>query len=189
MKIRTGDTVVIISGKDKGKTGSVTRVLRKESRVVVAGINMRTRHIKKTFQEAGRKLKYEASIDISKVMIVDPTKQKPSRVGFKIENGKKLRVSKLSGETVMKAKAVPKKTMKKGAEGTKATEETEGKTKKTSVSSETPDTSKKQQPFWKRMKFGASALEQAETSEPSHMSQDHSIPGQQVPMRKGSRGS
>jgi large subunit ribosomal protein L24 len=67
MKLRTGDTVTIISGKDKGKSGTIMRVLPDERRVVVTGINMRTKHIKKTFQQAGRIFKYEAAIDWSKV--------------------------------------------------------------------------------------------------------------------------
>jgi large subunit ribosomal protein L24 len=175
MKLRTGDTVLIISGKDKGKSGTITRVLRKDGRVVVAGINMRTKHIKKTFQEAGRKIKYEASIDASKVMIVDPKKQKPSRIGFQMKDGKKMRVSKMSGEMVAKAKPAPKKT--------EAKKET-AKKDKAAETETAPQQGGGKTPFWKRMKFGASAMEQAEVNEGSHMSQDHSLPNQPAPIRK-----
>jgi large subunit ribosomal protein L24 len=173
MKLRTGDTVLIISGKDKGKSGTVTRVLRKDGRVIVAGINMRTKHIKKTFQEAGRKIKYEASIDCSKVMIMDPKKQKPSRLGFILKDGKKMRISKMSGEVVVKARTAPKKTDAK-----------KDKPKDEKKADEGVQTGGAKSPFWKRMKFGASAMEQAEVSEGTHMSQDHSIPSQPAPIRK-----
>jgi len=88
MKIHTGDTVVIISGKDKGKSGTVLRVLHERNHVVVTGINMRTRHVKKTFQQAGRILKYEASMNASKVMLLDPKTKKPTRIGMAMKDGK-----------------------------------------------------------------------------------------------------
>ena len=97
MKIRNGDTVIVITGKDKGKTGTVLRILPDANRVVVADINMRTRHVKATAQSAGQKITYEASLDASNVMLVDPKTNKPTRVGYKIENGKKVRVAKKSG--------------------------------------------------------------------------------------------
>lgn len=193
MKIRHGDTVVIISGKDKGKTGTVERVLPGERRVVVSGANMRTRHVKKTPQQAGRILRYEASMDWSKVMIVDPKTKKPSRIGFTLKDGKKMRVSKASGTEIAKAaKAkVEKKAKKKEAEMTKGTEVTDvkKKTSDTSATSGTSDTSSQKQPFWKKMKFGSSAMEQAEVPEQTNMEKDHSIPSQELHVRKGSRGS
>jgi large subunit ribosomal protein L24 len=183
MKIRHGDTVVVIAGKDKGKTGTVERVLKTEGRVIVSGVNMRTRHVKKTAQQAGRKVVYEASIAINKVMIVDPKTQKPSRVGFTInKDGKKMRISKMSGVEILKAKAQPKKKVTKATEGTKGTEVMKQK-------SDSSDSSNKKSPFWKRMKFGAEAMDQAEVGEIPNMEKDHSIPSQEIHVRKGARGS
>ena len=88
MKLHTGDTVVVISGKDKGKSGTIMRVLPEKNHVVIGGINMRTRHMKKTQQEPGRILRYEASMNASKVMVVDPKTKKPSRIGYLIKDGK-----------------------------------------------------------------------------------------------------
>ncbi len=111
MKIHTGDLVLIISGKDKGKQGTVLRVLASKNHVVVEGINMRTRHIKKTTQAAGQRIQYEASLDASKVMIVDPKTKKPTRIGYQIDpkTGTKKRIAKASGEVITKAKTSAKK--------------------------------------------------------------------------------
>ncbi len=181
MKLHTGDTVLVITGKDKGKTGSILRVLDGENRVVIGGVNMRTRHVKKTFQQAGRILKYEASLSASNVMILDPKTGRPSRIGYKIdEKGKKIRMSKVSGEEVKAVKA--KKEVKK-----KAAETIE--TKELQEIKDVPAPGKKQ-PFWKRMGFGSQALEeQAEIKEGSHMQQDHTIPSQQLHSRSAGRGS
>ncbi len=194
MKIRHGDTVVIIAGKDKGKTGTVERVLPDNHSVVVSGINMRTRHVKKTPQQAGRILKYEASIDWSKVMIVDPKTKKPSRVGFVVKDGKKLRVSKASGTEIAKAakaKVEKKSKAKKGTdgtEGTKVAKEADTKMKGEAQVAHKEHTGTKQ-PFWKKMKFGSAAMEQAEVPEQSNMEKDHTIPSQEIHVRKGARGS
>ena len=80
MKLHTGDTVLVISGKDRGKTGSIIRVMPEDNRVIVGGINIRTRHVKKTPQQAGRILKYEAALSASNVMILDPKTGKPARI-------------------------------------------------------------------------------------------------------------
>ena len=169
MKIRLGDSVAIISGKDKGKTGTVIRVLPKEARVVVEGMNIRTKHVKKTFQQAGRILKFEGSIDVSKVMIIDPKDKKPSRVGYKMDGGKKMRISKLSGETVVKAK------MKKEAKKTEV--------KKESKKDEPEVAGAEKTPFWKRMKFGSTAAD-VEGADVAHTAgKDHSIPSS-TPIRK-----
>lgn len=196
MKIHTGDTVLIISGKDKGKTGSVMRVLAEDNRVVVGGINIRTRHVKKTFQQAGRIVKYEASISASNVMILDPKTGKPSRIGYKVdEKGRKIRISKVSGEEVqaVKPKALVKgKEGKKGNEGIK--EKKDPNAKEEIRKEETPDGKEvkvpvaKKAPFWKRMGMSAS-IEGADTKEPTRSQQDHTIPGQQLHVRKGGRGS
>ncbi len=187
MKIRTGDTIVVISGKDKGKTGAVTRVLPEERRVVVTGINMRTRHVKKTFEQAGRIIKYEAAIDISKVMVVDAKSGKPTRVGFQMKDGKKMRVSKRSGEEIIKVKPKKSEAVKKiEAEAPKKKSETPAQKKAEEAK---PGREGKSQPFWKRMKFGASAIEDAEVSEQPQMQKDQTIPSQQLHVRKGARGS
>ncbi|MFZ5895173.1 MAG: 50S ribosomal protein L24 [Myxococcota bacterium] len=93
-RIQNGDTVVVIRGEDKGKRGKVTRVLPDRGLVVVEGVNSVKRHIKATPQRPGGILDVEAPIPVSKVMLVDPEGGKPTRVKFKIENGKKVRVAK-----------------------------------------------------------------------------------------------
>ncbi len=185
MKLHTGDSVVIISGKDKGKTGSIMRVLPAEHRVVISGINMRTRHIKKTYQEAGRILKYEASINVSKVMLVDPKTKKPSRIGYKVdEKGKKIRISKLSGEIVVKVRVA--KVQPKAAKAEKAEKPAEEKAvKKTEAAA---PAAKSKQPFWKRMQFG-SAVQGDGSPEESRMKQDHTISPQNIPHKSAGRGS
>ncbi len=187
MKIHAGDTVLIITGKDKGKSGTVLRVLEEENRVVVGGVNIRTKHIKKTYQEAGKIIKFEGSISASNVMILDPKTGKPSRIGYKLDDkGRKIRISKISGETV---KAVKPKVEKK----TKQTTETKKTTKpaKEDASSQTDaSVPGKKSPFWKRMGFGATAGQQGEVKEGSRMTQDHSVPEQQSQVhRSGGRGS
>ncbi len=187
MKLHTGDTVIVITGKDKGKTGTVLRVLPNENRVVVEGINIRTRHLPKSVQQAGRIVKYEASLNASKVMIVDPKTGKPSRIGYVIKNGKKMRISKLSGEEVKKGKmpVKAKKTTKDVTESKESKEKTPSK--KSSDSSVSSDSSPKK-PFWQKMKFGANAVDQAETNEVPHAQKDQSIP-QPITHRSGGRGS
>jgi len=98
MKIKVSDTVLVTTGKYKGKTGKVMRVYKKTNRVTVEKVNIRTRHIKKTAQKAGEKIQYEAPFNASNVMVIDPTTKKPTRVGYKIIKGKKLRIGKKSGE-------------------------------------------------------------------------------------------
>ena len=100
MKIKKGDEVIVIAGKDKGKRGAVLSVLRETDRVVVAGVNMMKRHQKADRTSAGGIISKEASLHISNVAIVDPKQSKPSRVGYKIDGDKKVRVSKLSGEVL-----------------------------------------------------------------------------------------
>lgn len=112
MRVQNGDTVVVISGKDKGKTGTVMRVLKSTDRVVVEGINMRTRHIRKTPQQAGQKIRYEASIHASNVMPIDAKTKKRTRVRMEMDSKTKAkkRVAVRSGEVI--AKVTPKKTVK-----------------------------------------------------------------------------
>lgn len=99
LKIKKGDQVVVITGKDKGKTGEVTTVVTEERRVVVQGINMVTKHVKPSQFSAGGIQKVEKSIHVSNVALVDPKTQKPTRVGYQIaKDGAKTRVAKKSGE-------------------------------------------------------------------------------------------
>ena len=97
MNFKTGDKVVVISGKDKGKEGKITNVLRKENRVVVEGINIVKKHVKGNGQTAGSITEVEAPIHASNVMIIDPKTKKPTRIGHKVnKDGKKIRVTKKS---------------------------------------------------------------------------------------------
>jgi large subunit ribosomal protein L24 len=98
-KIKKGDNVVILAGKDKGRTGEVIQVLPKEDRAVVRGINMVKRHQRQTqTQEAGI-INKEASIHLSNVAIVAKD-GKPTRVGFSVVDGKKVRVAKRTGDVI-----------------------------------------------------------------------------------------
>ncbi len=99
-KIKKGDRVVVLTGKDKGRQGAVLRVLPKEDRVVVEGLNMVQRHTRptQTDPQGGIKNK-EAAIHISNVAIVD-SQGKPTRVGFRVEGDKKVRVAKTTGEVI-----------------------------------------------------------------------------------------
>src|SRR3546814_6373329 len=100
-KINKGKTVVILSGKDKGKTGEVTQTLPKDGKVVVAGVNIITRHKKPNQQDPqGGLERKEAPLHVSKVAVADPKTGKPTRVRFETKDGKKVRVAVKSGETI-----------------------------------------------------------------------------------------
>jgi large subunit ribosomal protein L24 len=101
-KIKKGDQVVILSGKDKGKHGEVTKAFPKDGKVLVGGINMMTRHKKPSQQDPqGGLERIEAPLHVSKVAIEDPKTGKPTRIGFKVlEDGRKVRVAKRSGEVI-----------------------------------------------------------------------------------------
>jgi large subunit ribosomal protein L24 len=100
-KIKKGDNVVVIAGRDKGRKGQVKVVMPREKRAIVAGVNMVKRHTKQTPQTAGGIISKEASIDLSNLAIVDPKDGKPTRVGFKIlEDGRKVRFAKRSGDLI-----------------------------------------------------------------------------------------
>lgn len=101
-KVKKGDKVVVISGQDKGKQGEVLKVLPTEGRIVVQGVNVATRHRKPTGVKEGGVEKFEAPIAVSNVLHIDPTDGKPTRVGFKIEGDRKVRVSKRSGAVLDK---------------------------------------------------------------------------------------
>ncbi|MDD5040954.1 MAG: 50S ribosomal protein L24 [Candidatus Peribacteraceae bacterium] len=173
MRIHTGDFVLVIAGKDKGKTGTVLRVLG--DRLVVSDANMRTRHVRKTTQGPGQRLKYEASIAASNVMVMDAKTKKPTRIGVKIdEKGRKTRIAKVSGEVLVAGKVKPKKGPKaaplKGQESEKGKESKEGGAEVQKVAG--PD----RKPFWKRLSFGAEAVQEGE--EPKGQVSDKSVPAE-----------
>ncbi|MCT4574716.1 MAG: 50S ribosomal protein L24 [Alphaproteobacteria bacterium] len=100
-KIKKGDNVIVLSGKDKGKTGEVVKSLPKDNKVIVAGVNMVKKHVKPSPMSAGGIVEKEMAIDVSNVAIIDPKTKKPTRVGFKVlKDGKKVRFAKKSGEVI-----------------------------------------------------------------------------------------
>jgi large subunit ribosomal protein L24 len=99
-KIRKGDKVVILTGKDKGRSGQVLQVMPKEDRAVVQGINMVKRHQRQSASQEAGIINKEASIHLSNLAIADPKDGKPTRVGFKIDGDKKVRVAKRSGVSI-----------------------------------------------------------------------------------------
>jgi large subunit ribosomal protein L24 len=102
MKVRKGDDVIVLAGRDKGKKGNVLRVLRDEDRVVVQGVNVVKRHTKPSAAQPGGIVEREAPIHVSNVAHVDPADGKPTRIGFKfLDDGqRKVRFAKRSGEVI-----------------------------------------------------------------------------------------
>lgn len=100
MVIKKNDTVIVLTGQDKGKKGKVIKALPREGRVIVEGVNMQTKHQKQTRTEAAEIKHKEGPIDVSNVALIDKKTGKPTRVGFKIEGDRKIRISKKSGEEI-----------------------------------------------------------------------------------------
>ena len=101
LKIKKGDKVVVITGRDKGKSGEVLRVLRDVERVLVQGVNMVKRHTRPAAGQTGGIVEKEAAIHISNVAHVDPKSNQPTRIGYKLlEDGRKVRYAKRSGEVL-----------------------------------------------------------------------------------------
>ena len=101
LKIKKGDKVVVITGRDKGKVGEVKKVMPTESRVIVDGVNMIKRHTRPSAGDPGGIVEKEASIHVSNVAYVDPKTDKPTRIGYKtLEDGRKVRFAKRSGEVI-----------------------------------------------------------------------------------------
>ena len=101
MKLKTGDKVIVIAGKDKGKEGKITKTLRAENKVVVEGVNIIKKHMKPTQQDPdGKIIEREAPIHVSNVMLYDTKAKKASRVGYQVVDGKKVRVYKKTGNIV-----------------------------------------------------------------------------------------
>jgi large subunit ribosomal protein L24 len=100
LKIKKGDKVVVIAGRDKGKQGEVLSVLPTENRAVVAGVNLVKRHTKQTATQEGGIISKSLSIHISNIALRDPKDGKPTRAGFKMVGDKKVRFAKRSGEQI-----------------------------------------------------------------------------------------
>ncbi|MDR3497447.1 MAG: 50S ribosomal protein L24 [Ancalomicrobiaceae bacterium] len=100
-KIKKGDKVIVLTGRDKGKKGEVLRVMPEEGRAVVVGVNMVQRHTKPQGANEGGIISKEAAIHLSNLAIADPKDGKPTRVGFKVlDDGRKVRVAKRSGDHI-----------------------------------------------------------------------------------------
>ncbi len=159
MKLSHGDSVIVTAGKDKGKKGTIMRVLHDSNRVIVSGVNMITKHVKKTAQSAGKKIKYEVSLSASNVAILDPKTGKATRIGYKIEGGKKVRIAKKSGSVLTRVKLAADQ---KG---------------------DAPIPSKKA-PFWKKAAFGTDAVKGETPSTP-----ETAVKAPVSQVRSGGRGS
>ena len=100
-KIKKGDKVVVLTGRDAGKSGEVVQVMPKETRALVRGVNLVKKHQKQTAQQEGGIITKEAPIHLSNIAVADPKDGKPTRVGFKVlEDGRKVRFAKRSGDLI-----------------------------------------------------------------------------------------
>ncbi len=100
-KIKKGDKVVVLTGRDKGRTGEVFQVMPKEERALVRGVNLVKRHQRQTMNQEGGIIQKEAPVHLSNLALADPKDGKPTRVGFKIlDDGRKVRVAKRSGDLI-----------------------------------------------------------------------------------------
>ena len=100
-KIKKGDKVVVLTGRDKGRTGEIVQVMPKENRALVRGVNLVKRHHRQTMNQEGGIIQKEAPVHLSNLALADPKDGKPTRVGFKIlDDGRKVRVAKRSGEVI-----------------------------------------------------------------------------------------
>ena len=100
MRIKKDDTVIVLTGKDKGKTGKVIKAMPKQGKVIVEGINMQTKHQKQTQKEAAEIKHQEGPLDVSNVMYYDTKTKTASKIGYKMEGDKKVRVAKKTGTII-----------------------------------------------------------------------------------------
>ncbi len=101
LKVKKGDQVIVLAGKDKGKKGEIVKVIPDDRRVIVAGVNKVKRHQKPSATSAGGMIEKEASLHVSNVALIDPKGGKATRVGYKkLEDGTKVRVARRSGEVI-----------------------------------------------------------------------------------------
>jgi large subunit ribosomal protein L24 len=99
MKFRVGDDVIVMTGKDKGKTGNISKIFSKSGKVLVDGVNKQVKHRKGGQGKTGERVEIFAPIDSSNVQVLDPKSKKPTRIGYKIlDSGQKIRIGKASGE-------------------------------------------------------------------------------------------
>lgn len=99
-KLKKGDKVVVLSGKDKGKEGEIEKVMPKDGRAIVGGVNIAIRHTKQSQGNQGGRIPKPAAIDLSNLAFIDPKEGGATRVGFKMVDGKKVRFAKKSGEVI-----------------------------------------------------------------------------------------
>jgi large subunit ribosomal protein L24 len=99
-KVRKGDQVMVITGRDKGKTGEIVRVLREENRVLVRGVNVAQRHQRQTAGQQGGIVSKELPIHVSNVALIDPKTKQPTRVGYRMDGERKIRFARRSGEAI-----------------------------------------------------------------------------------------
>lgn len=99
-KLRKGDKVIVLAGKDKGKKGEISLVMPAVNKAVVSGVNVSIRHTKQTQSAQGGRLPKEVPVDLSNLALIDPKSGEATRVGFRIEDDKKVRFAKKSGETI-----------------------------------------------------------------------------------------
>ena len=99
-KLRKGDKVIVLTGKDKGKQGEIAQVMPQAGKAVVTGINVAIRHTRQSQNEQGGRISKPMPIQLSNLALVDPKDGGPTRVGFRMEDGKKVRFAKKSGETI-----------------------------------------------------------------------------------------
>lgn len=112
MKFRVGDSVIVITGKDRGKTGSIGRITKNKDRVLVDGLNKKVKHVKKRDGEVGERIEFFVPLHVSNVALLDAEKKVASRIGYQINaKGEKIRISKKSGKEI----AVQSKTKTKTA--------------------------------------------------------------------------
>ncbi len=98
-KLKKGDKVVVLAGKDKGRQGEITRVMPKEGKAIVEGINIAIRHVRQSQNTQGGRIPQAMPIDLSNLALLD-SNGKPTRVGFRFEDGKKVRYAKTTGEAI-----------------------------------------------------------------------------------------
>ena len=99
-KLKKGDKVVVLAGRDKGNEGEILKVMPTENKALVSGVNMVVRHQRQTAQSQGGRISKEAAIDLSNLALIDPKSGGATRVGFKMVDGKKVRFAKKSGEVI-----------------------------------------------------------------------------------------
>jgi len=99
MKVKVGDNVIIRTGSDRGKAGTIAKVLKKQGKVVIEGVNKKVKHVKGRDGNPGERVEIFAPIDASNVSVVDD-KGKAARIGYKIEGGKKIRIAKTTGKEI-----------------------------------------------------------------------------------------